>query len=209
MKSLLLLAAAPILAMSAVLATNVAPQVGAFPYQQSWKLSSPNGHGTMFPVLKMRNGTVFMTAKHVTRGIGIPMTAYHPEYGIIRTGIKVLKVHPTLDIATVFVPVTDKRIRSVLVGDAPKLGDRVTVVAYPGPGRRRITEGNICGPLTFSAQIIGGSSGGPIFDETGRLIGVVRAVDTKGMGFGGRISIAWMGHMVPMNAKIMSFMLRG
>lgn len=208
MKSILLLAAGPILAISAVMAVNTAPDVGPFPYQQSWRISSNRGHGTMFPVQKLTNGTVFMTAKHVTNAIGKDMIAYHPNFGVIRVGIKVLKTHPTLDIATVFVPVTDKRIRSVLVGDTPKLGDRCTIVAYPGPGKRRITEGNICGPKTMSAQIIGGSSGGPVFDETGRLIGVVRAVDMQRTGFTG-IAITWMGYYVPMTKKIMGFMLRG
>ncbi len=207
MKSILLLAAAPILAISAVLAVNVPPDVGAFPYQQSWRISSIRGHGTMFPVRRLRNGIIFMTAKHVTKGLGLHMTAYHPNFGVIRTGIKVLKLHPTLDIATIFVPIVDQRIRPVLVGETPKLGDRCTVVAYPGPGRRRITEGNICGPDTMSAQIIGGSSGGPVFDETGRLIGVVRAVDVLNVGFGGRIAVQWMGYFSPVNAKTMRFML--
>ena len=208
MKSIPLLALAPILALSAVMAGTVEPSVGPFPYQQSWKISSIRGHGTMFPVQKLSNGTIFMTAKHVVLGIGPNMVAFHPDFGIIRTGIRVVKTHPYLDIATIFVPVVDKRIRSVLVGQTPKLGDRCTVVAYPGPGHRRITEGNICGQKRMSAQIVGGSSGGPVFDETGRLIGVVRAVDVRNMGFA-QIQIAWMGYYVEIDKKIMAFMLRG
>jgi len=207
MKSFLVLAAAPLLAVSIALATTVEPQVGPFHYQQSWKLSSPRGHGTMFPILKLRNGTIFMTAKHVTRGIGSQMMASHPEYGIIRTGIKVIKEHPTLDLATVFVPVVDRRIRSVIAGPLPKLGDKCIIIAYPGPGIRRITEGRICGPDTMSAQIIGGSSGGPVFSEDGHLIGVVRAVSVQNQGFV-QVSVGWMGWMTPVTKAVLRDMLR-
>jgi S1-C subfamily serine protease len=162
----------------------------------------------MVPILKVKDGTVFLTAKHVAVMMKKDISAFHPEYGIIRKGIKVLKLHPTMDIATIFVPVLDARIIPVRRGPRPALGDRCTVVAYPGPGRRRITEGNICGPYTISAQIIGGSSGGPVFDRYGRLIGLVRAVDVKSIGFGGRIAIQWMGYYTPVTPEILVSMLR-
>lgn len=208
MKPLLLAAATPLLVLSLALATNIEKPVVAFPYQQSWKIGNSMGHGSMFPIQIRPDGVVFMTAKHVTQHMKTGILAYHPNYGIVRRGIKVLYEHPTLDIATVFVPIKDPRIIAVLPGDAPKLGDRCTVVAYPGPGRRRITEGNICGPNTMSAQIIGGSSGGPVFNKEGRLIGVVRAVDVRRMGFGATIQISWMGYFTPVSRADFAEMLR-
>lgn len=162
----------------------------------------------MFPVKRLPNGIIFMTARHVVKGIGKRLTAYHPNYGTVRDGVRVLKIHPTLDLATIFVPTIDQRIIPVLPGPAPKLGDKCIVVAYPGVGRRRITGGYVCGPDTFSAQIIGGSSGGPVFNKAGQLIGVVRAVDMRRVSFGLSIEIQWMGYLTRVSRATMAEMLQ-
>ena len=198
-----------ILLFSTILATNVAPPAQPFPFQQAWKISIGRAHGSMVPVQKRKDGTVFLTAKHVAVLIKKVATAYHPNYGTVTRGIRVLKMHPTLDLATVFVPIIDDRIiPPAAVSISPKLGDPCMVVGYPGPGKRRITGGYICGPNTFSAQVIGGSSGGPVFNKAGQLIGIVRAVDMKRLGFGNRIAIQWMGHMVPVTRDLVAEMLR-
>ena len=70
----------------------------------------------------------------------------------------------------------------------PARGDAVTVVGYPLGGQQTLTSGEVVdfarldsldGPrvLRLSAEIWPGSSGGPVLDDHGRVVGVVFAIE--------------------------------
>ena len=91
-------------------------------------------------------------------------------------------------------------LRAVRLGEAAKVetGDAVTAIGNPGLGDTTlnwtVTDGIVSNPrqsvrgrtlLQTSAQVNPGSSGGPLFDETGGLIGIVvlKGVQKEQVGF--------------------------
>ncbi len=73
--------------------------------------------------------------------------------------------------------------------DPVDTGESVLVVGYPGGGPAEVAEGRVLGSvdgtvlgepaevLRVEAEVAQGSSGGPVFDRSGRVVGVVFAIE--------------------------------
>jgi S1-C subfamily serine protease len=89
------------------------------------------------------------------------------------------------------IAVDGKLPESIVIGDRPREGDTVHAVGYPGGGAFTISAGSVVdvvagapygerGTVVRSTnRIEGGNSGGPLLDSSGRLVGVVFAVDSR------------------------------
>jgi S1-C subfamily serine protease len=88
----------------------------------------------------------------------------------------------------------DTGATALLAERDPALGDPVDVVGYPGGGRLRTTSGEVVDyvsepdfdidrAMRTTAQVRPGNSGGPVFDNKGRVVGVVFAYETD-TGYG-------------------------
>lgn len=129
--------------------------------------------------------TIVLTAAHATEGLGaIASFVCGPD---VTAGI-VFKVDLANDLAMVelafgcyAVPYTH------LARHDLEEGDTVLVQGYPLGGPRRTVSGVMAGSEVIQweqylrdvdfldAQIIGGNSGGPVLDATGRLVGIISA----------------------------------
>ena len=97
--------------------------------------------------------------------------------------------------------------KPVVVGPTQqmRLGDRVIAAGYPGGGRLQITHGEIKGlhahegalVLQTSAAFSHGQSGGGIFDDAGRLIGIIGFKALAGGNFQYGLPLAWAGDAIP------------
>ncbi len=72
-----------------------------------------------------------------------------------------------------------------ITDDVPAFANEVRVIGYPGREPLRVSSGrvdsagelsNICRTFQISAPVAPGSSGSPVFDETGKVIGVAKAM---------------------------------
>lgn len=84
---------------------------------------------------------------------------------------------------------------SVLASEDPEVGDAISVVGYPKGGKLTSSTGVITGStadplgaslgtvLTTSAPVEPGSSGSPVLDESGQVVGVIYAMDDQDQSF--------------------------
>lgn len=123
-----------------------------------------------------------LTAAHATDDVGTLVTLKCP--GTITHGI-VTRRSMLLDLALVEfeeecdAPVADLADRN------PGIGDPITIVGFPGGAFLTVTAGTVSAfeviqaatvpryALISDAQIFPGSSGGPVFNDDGLLIGIV------------------------------------
>jgi serine protease Do len=85
------------------------------------------------------------------------------------------------------------------------LGDAVIAVGYPRGGKRDTTYGQVKGlhaldgadVLQVSTQFDRGTSGGGLFDGSGRLIGIIGFKAMAGGNFNFALPLAWAGDAVP------------
>lgn len=127
-------------------------------------------------------GFGFVTCEHVVRG---PANAYKPINEAVSYTVNVIRKDSRLDLAIAEVNLLDV-CHLVPSNTIPKIGSPIKVAGFPGwaPGsslwkssgfvtgyKKRNTRPRII----VSCPIGGGASGGPVFDQYGRVIGVIGA----------------------------------
>jgi putative serine protease PepD len=159
-------------------------------------------------VIVADNGTI-LTANHVISGGG-PITVTFAD-GTTTTAT-VAAASPSLDVATltpaklpqVVVPATlggggDVGAEVVAVGNPLGLTDSVSAGVISGLDRTAATDnGKFSGLIQFDAAVNPGSSGGPLLDAQGVVIGIVLAIAAPD----GEDAFAGIGFAVPINAAL-------
>ncbi len=157
-------------------------------------IRTPNGQGTGF--FAGADGRI-LTNFHVIRGAGeaVVVTADLVEH----KDIEVIGIDRAHDLAVLSIGVRGQR--PLVLGDSESaaVGERVVAIGNPLGFGDTISDGLLSGVRQFddgsvlqiSAPISSGSSGGPVFNERGEVIGVSTFVITKGQN---------LNFAVPINA---------
>ena len=128
-------------------------------------------------------GFGFVTCEHVVRG---QAESFKPINHDITYPVNVIRRDPRLDIAVANLNVPSRFDLIPALGPTPRIGSPIKVAGFPGwaPGNTLwINAGIITGykqrngrpRIVVSCPIGGGSSGGPVFDQYGRVIGIIGA----------------------------------
>lgn len=124
---------------------------------------------------------------------------------------KVVGSDPTTDLAVLQLALDGQRVPVVALGDSDALevGDWVVAIGNPFGLDTSVTTGLVSAReralglgafddfLQVSAQVNPGSSGGPLFDLEGRVIGVTTAVVTQAQGIGFALPINTVKALLP------------
>jgi len=151
--------------------------------------------GSGFFVKHKGNDALVVTSFHVIRGCPL-VTVKHREHKEVEVS-EVLTESRTHDLAVLAVPMPDGRDIGKLklnANAAPPIGSQVYVIGSPKGLTNTLSEGLVSGYrkrddgsqwVQISAPISPGSSGGPVIDETGQVLGVATAsiVDGQNLNF--------------------------
>ena len=159
-------------------------------------------------VIVADNGTI-LTANHVIAGGGTVTVTFADGS---TANAAVAAANPKLDIATltpaklprVLVPATlgggaDVGAAIVAIGNPLGLTDSVSAGVISGLDRTADTDhGKFSGLIQFDASVNPGSSGGPLLDVHGRVVGIVVSLATPD----GQDAFAGIGFAVPIGAAL-------
>jgi len=159
-------------------------------------------------VIVADNGTI-LTANHVIAGGGTVTVTFADGS---TANAAVAAANPKLDIATltpaklprVVVPATlgggaDVGAAIVAIGNPLGLTDSVSAGVISGLDRTADTDhGKFSGLIQFDASVNPGSSGGPLLDVHGRVVGIVVSLATPD----GQDAFAGIGFAVPIGAAL-------
>ena len=159
-------------------------------------------------VIVADNGTI-LTANHVIAGAG-SITVTFADGSTANAAVAA--ANPKLDIATltpaklprVLVPAThgggaDVGAAIVAIGNPLGLTDSVSAGVISGLDRTADTDhGKFSGLIQFDASVNPGSSGGPLLDAHGRVVGIVVSLATPD----GQDAFAGIGFAVPIGAAL-------
>ena len=159
-------------------------------------------------VIVADNGTI-LTANHVIAGGGT-VTVTFADGSMANAAVAA--ANPKLDIATltpaklprVVVPATlgggaDVGAAIVAIGNPLGLTDSVSAGVISGLDRTADTDhGKFSGLIQFDASVNPGSSGGPLLDVHGRVVGIVVSLATPD----GQDAFAGIGFAVPIGAAL-------
>ncbi len=134
------------------------------------------------------DGDLLVTNRHVVEGAdALEVTTWD---GTTMT-VAVARAATTHDIAVAEVGGELPNVAPVAAAD-PEPGDRVLVAGYPGGGGLSLEEGRMvartsdrlfgadAGALALDVEVAPGSSGGPVLDRDGQLVGVIYALAVEG-----------------------------
>jgi len=166
------------------------------------------GHKLGTGVIVADNGTI-LTANHVITGGAAIAVSFADG---TTTTATVVSANPKLDIATltpaklpkVVVPATlggsaDVGAPVVAIGNPLGLADSVSAGVVSGLDRTADTDaGHFSGLIQFDASVNPGSSGGPLLDTHGLVIGIVVSIATPD----GEDAFAGIGFAVPIGAAL-------
>jgi len=166
------------------------------------------GHDLGTGVIVADDGTI-LTANHVIAGGGTITVTFADG---TTTNATVAAADPKLDIAAltpaklpqVVVPATlgggaDVGAPVVAIGNPLGLTDSVSAGVISGLGRTADTDhGEYSGLIQFDAVVTPGSSGGPLLDTHGLVIGIVVSIATPA----GEDAFAGIGFAVPIGAAL-------
>lgn len=129
---------------------------------------------------------LLITARHVVVNMDY-ITATRDDGSTFRID-RIIAADEPSDIAICALPEEAGLEPLEFVGELPKRGSKAMVVSSQFGITNLVTTGDFCGIwkaddtdwILFTAPVSGGSSGGPVFDAKGRVIGVVRGTYEKG-----------------------------
>ncbi|MCR5742218.1 MAG: S1C family serine protease [Lachnospiraceae bacterium] len=128
---------------------------------------------------------VLVTAEHVIVNMDY-MIAWRDDGTSFRVD-QVINVNDDADVAICLLPEDAALTALTVAASSPCRGDDCLVIASQFGLTNLVTTGNVCGWwntskadwLLFSAPVSGGSSGGPLFNEAGEVIGMVTGTYEK------------------------------
>jgi hypothetical protein len=111
---------------------------------------------------------------------------------IVRVDGKPGKVYPKVELTT----------------ELPPVGDQIFILGFPGWGPMRIVGSNFGGAYDVSrvkhwADVLGGSSGSPIFDKHGRVFAMHNASSCYWRGYNSGYQIVWMAKDSPTLSRLL------
>ena len=130
--------------------------------------------------------SILITARHVIVNMD-HMTATRDDGSTFRINRTIIADEKT-DIAICALPEDARLVPLVFAEEMPRRGSDTAVISSQFGIPNLVTKGNVCGYwetgdsewLVFTAPVSGGSSGGPLFDEKGHVIGIVSGTYEKG-----------------------------
>jgi hypothetical protein len=163
-------------------------------------IRSPGGLGTGFVVRK--DGWI-ATNLHVIVGSRELMveTTDHHAYPVT----DVIAVDPTRDLALLKVEARDLGTLALGDSDAVRAGDSVVAIGHPLGLEDTVSNGlvsavRVIDPaltvLQISAPIAPGSSGGPLFNDKGEVIGVARAYSKEGQNLNFGVPVSYLKALI-------------
>ena len=129
---------------------------------------------------------VLVTAAHVIENMAT-MTAWRDDGTAFRVD-GALDADRDADVALCPLPEDAGLTPLAAAGEAPRRGADVLVISSQFGLTNLVSKGTLCGRwnsgeadwLLFTAPVSGGSSGGPVFNEAGEVVGVVTGTYEKG-----------------------------
>ena len=144
-----------------------------------------------------------LTAAHVVRDVtaigALLRDRAQPGYTVLDGGLarvlderapevvagRVIAIDEETDLAVLCIAANTRALpRLALRADAPSLGDRVFALGHPGENVWSISSGVVSGhprgSIQHDAALGEGSSGGPLLDVNGRVVGITTARVTAG-----------------------------
>ncbi len=160
-------------------------------------IKSPEGLGTGFVV---RADGWIATNVHVIAGARelIVVLPNHSELPVV----EVMGIDPERDLAIIRVD-TKKPLPTLILGDSDAVhpGDPVVAIGHPLGLEDTVSNGLVSAirevdpsltVLQISAPIAPGSSGGPLFNDKGEVIGVAAAISRQGQNLGFGLPVAYL-----------------
>ena len=159
---------------------SLPPKVEANPVVATARRSGPDASGSGFVVSE--DGNV-VTNRHVVSGCRSVSVRTDSSRGL---PARVIALHPRSDLAVVRADASFGSVASFRIGRPIRAGDDIVAVGFPLAGlladEPSVTTGSVNAlagihndpaVLQMSAPVQQGSSGGPLFDASGNVVGVV------------------------------------
>lgn len=146
-----------------------------------------DGRATCVYVGNREGRAIYLTAAHVTKNTQSVWISFRGKWNQARVVLEHYPAGSMEDVSVLETTAIPEHKPSCIADSAPNVGDKARIIGYPQASNRAIVrEGKIIevnGVRRFSVTSIVGDSGGPVFNEQGELIGIVKGNDmTPGIG---------------------------
>lgn len=168
------------------------------------KLDAYDGTGTRIASgsgFAIFSGRTVVTAAHVIVNMDY-MIATRDDGETFRID-QVVGVDRDLDAAICSVPEGNELVPLTPAGRVPERGEKIAVIGSQFGVPNLVTVGNLCGTwktegterLIFSAPVSSGSSGAPVFDRSGEVVGIVSGTYDEGQNINVAIPISFISSL--------------